>query len=109
MTLAVQPEAPPLVPDHSGALRVGSSRVLLDLVVRAFEDGATPEAIVQRYDTLSLPDVYAVVAFYLRHRGEVQAYLADRERQAAAVRQRIDAAQGNLSHIRARLNAHRQS
>lgn len=109
MTLAVQPEAPPLVEDEGGALRVGNSRVLLDLVVRAFEDGATPEAIVQRYATLSLPDVYAVVAYYLRHRGDVEAYLAERERLAAQVRQRIDAAQGDLSHIRARLDARRQS
>lgn len=108
MTLAVQPEVPPLVKDESGALRVGGSRVLLELVVRAFEEGATPEAIVQRYSTLSLADVYAVVAFYLRHRGDVQVYLADRERQAAEVGRRIDAAQGDLSHIRARLEARRQ-
>jgi uncharacterized protein (DUF433 family) len=108
MTLAVQPEAPPLVEDESGGLRVGRSRVLLDLVVRAFDDGATPEAIVQRYATLSLPDVYAVVAFYLRHRGDVQVYLADRERRAGEVRQRIDAGQGDLSQIRARLEARRQ-
>ena len=28
----------------------------MELVIRAFEDGATPETIVQRYSTLSLPD-----------------------------------------------------
>jgi hypothetical protein len=43
----VQTEAPPLAEDASGALRVGSSRVLMELVVRAFQDGATPETIVQ--------------------------------------------------------------
>lgn len=61
MPFAVQPEAPPLREDASGALRVGDSRVLLELVVRAFQDGATPEAIVQRYATLALSDVYAVI------------------------------------------------
>jgi hypothetical protein len=30
---------------------------LLELVLRAFQDGATPEAIVQRYPTLGLVDV----------------------------------------------------
>lgn len=41
-------EAPPLRDDGSGTLRVCNSRVLLELVILAFQDGATPEAIVQR-------------------------------------------------------------
>jgi len=59
-----QAEAPPLREDAAGALRVGDSRVLLELVIRAFQDGATPETVVQRYSTLALPDVYAVIAYY---------------------------------------------
>src|SRR5215475_2422608 len=51
MAIIIQPEAPPLRQDASGALRVGSSRVLVELVIRAFQDGATPEAIAQRYPT----------------------------------------------------------
>src|SRR5437764_8106812 len=82
MTLAVEAEMPPLREDETGALRVGDSRVLLELVIRAFQEGATPEAIVQRYSTLALPDVYAVIAYYLRHRSEIEAYLAERERKA---------------------------
>ena len=39
-----------------GVFRVGKSRVLLELVLRAFKAGATPEAIVQSYDTLNLTD-----------------------------------------------------
>lgn len=109
MPFAVQAEAPPLREDASGALRVGDSRVLLELVVRAFQDGATPEVIVQRYDTLALADVYAVIAYYLRHRAEVDSYLARREQKAAEVRQRIEAQQGDLSDIRARLLARRQA
>jgi uncharacterized protein (DUF433 family) len=75
--------------DSSGALRVGKSRVLLELVIRAFQDDATPETIVQRYSTLSLPDVYAVIAYYLRHRGEIEDYLTKREQTAEEVEQRI--------------------
>ncbi|MFA7235732.1 MAG: DUF433 domain-containing protein [Phycisphaeraceae bacterium] len=109
MTFAVQAESPPLHEDADGALRVGQSRVLLELVIRAFEDGATPETIVQRYATVSLPDAYAVVAYYLRHRGEIDEYLARRERQADQIQQRIERQQGDLSAIRARLSAQRQS
>ncbi len=54
MAFTVQTEAPPLHEDATGALRVGNSRVLLEMVVRAFQDGATPETIVQRYSTLAL-------------------------------------------------------
>jgi len=101
-------EAPPLREDAAGALRVGDSRVLLELVIRAFQDGATPETIVQRYSTLALPDVYAVIAYYLRHRSEVEGYLARREQKAEEVGQRLESQQGNLSEIRARLLAQRQ-
>lgn len=109
MAFPVQAEAPPLREDASGAVRVGSSRVLLELVIRAFQDGATPETIVQRYSALALPDVYAVIAYYLRHRDEIEEYLARREREAAQVRERIETEQGDLSEIRARLLARRQA
>ena len=105
----VQTEAPPLAEDASGALRIGSSRVLLEIVVRAFQDGATPETIVQRYSTLGLPDVYAVLAYYLRHPNEVEQYLAQREQKAEQVRQRIESQQGDLSEIRARLLTRRRA
>ncbi len=108
MTFTVEAETPPLREDAAGALRVGDSRVLLELVVSAFQDGATPETIVQRYSTLALADVYAVVAYYLRHRSEVEEYLARREKKAQEVRQRIESQQGDLSEIRARVVAHRQ-
>jgi uncharacterized protein (DUF433 family) len=101
-------EAPPLREDAAGALRVGDSRVLLELVIRAFQDGSTPETIVQRYSTLALPDVYAVITYYLRHRSEIEAYLARREQKAEESRQRIESQQGDLSEIRARLLAKRQ-
>lgn len=107
MSLDVVAETPPLREEADGAVRVGNSRVLLELVVRAFQNGATPESIVQRYETLSLPDVYSVLAYYLRHREVVEAYLAERERKAEDVRERLADRQGDLSGIRQRLLAAR--
>ncbi|MEX0703175.1 MAG: DUF433 domain-containing protein [Planctomycetales bacterium] len=109
MTFPLAAEAPPLREDASGSVRVGNSRVLLELVIRAFQNGATPETIVQRYPTLSLADVYAVITYYLRHRDEVVDYLARRESEAAEVRERIEERQGDLSEIRKRLAARRQA
>jgi len=109
MAIILQPEAPPLREDASGALRVGASRVLVELVIRAFQDGATPEAIAQRYPTATLADIYAVIAYYLRHRQEVEAYLAEREQQAQEVRQRIERHQGDLAEFRRRILARQPS
>ncbi len=109
MPFIAQTESPPLCEDADGALRVGGSRVLLELVIRAFQDGATPEAIVQRYDTLKLADVYAAITYYLRHPTEITAYLDRREQLAAEVRERIEAQQGDMSEIRARLLARKPS
>src|SRR5258708_39955501 len=100
-------EIPPLRTDDAGAIRVGNSRVLLELVIRAFDDGSTPESIVQRYPTAGLPEVYAAIAYYLRHQDEVRAYIANRERQAEQTRQQIDDRQGDLSSIRRRLLSRR--
>ena len=104
-----QPEAPPIREDAEGALRVGDSRVLLEIVIRGFQDGATPETIVQRYSTLTLSDVYAVITYFLRHRDEVEQYLTQREERAVEVRKKIESRQGDLSEIRARLAAKRQA
>src|SRR5205085_1624888 len=50
-----------------GEVRIGTTRVLLPLVIEAFRDGTSPEGIVQMYSSLQLADVHAVIAYYLRH------------------------------------------
>lgn len=108
MAFITQSEVPPLREDPDGAVRVGGTRVLLEMVIWSFQDGATPEAIVQRFSTLSLADVYAVIAYYLRHRSEVESYLARREQRGDEVQAMIRDQQGDLSDIRARLLARAQ-
>ena len=70
---------------------MGESRIGLDLVVEQYENGMTPEDMVRRYDTLALADVHAVIAYYLRHRDAVRAYLKTRRASALALRARIEA------------------
>ena len=105
MPLSIESEAPPLRVDESGAIRVGNTRVLLVLVVRAFQNGATPEDIIQMYETLSLADAYGAVAYYLRHREAVEAYLEEYDRQAEEIRKQIEERQGDPGGLRARLIA----
>jgi uncharacterized protein (DUF433 family) len=89
--LPLHPEPPPLRVDEGGVVRVGKSRISLDLIVEQYENGMTPEDMVRAYDTLDLADVYAVIAYYLRHKDEVQSYLKRREEDAGALRAKIEA------------------
>ncbi|MBI4863316.1 MAG: DUF433 domain-containing protein [Candidatus Riflebacteria bacterium] len=67
-------------------MRVGGTRVTIDTVVAAFEDGATAEEIAQQYPALALSDVYAVIGYYLRRKPQVDEYLRQRRDLAAATR-----------------------
>ncbi len=86
----LEPVTVPLQSDSSGALRIADTRVLLELIVRAFRAGATPEEIVQAYDTLRLPDVYAVLAWCLNNEMAVADYMAEREFLASDVQREIE-------------------
>ena len=95
----------PLRQEPAGVLRVGNSRVLLELVLHAFKAGATPEAIVQSYDTLNLADVYAVISSYLAAPELFEEYLRIRDEVATEVRRKIEAIQGPQGNLRALLLA----
>jgi uncharacterized protein (DUF433 family) len=91
MTLLIEANPVPLQADPDGTIRVAGTRLTLDTVLRAYQGGATPEQIVERFSGLSLPDAYAVIGYYLRYRQEVDVYLRSREQAAAALRQEIEA------------------
>ncbi len=84
----------PLREDPPGVFRVGTSRVRLEPVLRAFKAGATPEAIAQSYDTLRLQDVYAVLTRYLAAPAPFEAYLRQCDEAAEKTRRKIEEAQG---------------
>lgn len=89
--------APPLRIDEGGAVKVGTSRITLDLIVEEYQSGATPEDMVRAYDSLDLADVYVAVGYYLRHRNAVTAYMKRREQEAAALRAEIESRQPRIS------------
>lgn len=88
---AVLEPIPLALVEEGRVIRVAGTRVTLDTVIRAFQQGATPEEIAQDYSAVSLPDIYAVIAYYLRHRSEVDEYLERREREHAELEQEIKA------------------
>ena len=95
--LPLHADFPPLRVDEGGAVRIGKSRVSLDLVVEQYENGMTPEDVIRAYDALELADVYAIVGYYLRHRQEVQSYLKRRIEEAEILQVKIESERPRVS------------
>ena len=106
MSLTISTQTLPLRIDADGVARVGKTRVTLDTVIGAFVEGATAEEIAHRYPSVELADVYSVIAYYLRHRPEVEEYLHRRRQEAAQVQQQNEK-QFDPHGIRDRLLARR--
>ncbi len=97
-----QPERVPLEMDASNVIRVGGTRVSLESVLNQYKQGASAEGIALSFPTLSLGDVYAVIAYYLHHTDECEGYLEDVERQEDQLRQELEV-KYPTADIRARL------
>lgn len=86
MTLTIVAELAPLNANEDGVILVGKTRVTLDTVIAVFQQGATAEETVYRYPSQNLADVYATIAFYLKHESEVEAYLQQRRQKSQEIR-----------------------
>jgi uncharacterized protein (DUF433 family) len=102
MSFRIITDPVPLRVDASGVVRVGNTRVSLDIVIHAYNEGAIPEEIAEQYPVLQLPDIYAVITYYLKHQDEVAAYLDERRQQRERVR-RENERRANPSGLRERL------
>jgi uncharacterized protein (DUF433 family) len=108
MSVVVSTSEVKLTKTEAGVLRIGDSRVSLDTVINAFAQGATPEQIVEDYDSLQLSEVYAVISYYLQNREEVENYLAQRKEQREKLRRQIES-RSNPQDIRKRLLSRRRN
>ncbi len=91
----------------SGVWRVRKTRVSVDSVVHAFDEGATAEEIVLRFPTLHLVDVYSVISYYLQNRSAVERYLSNRRKTRARTQKEFES-QFSPSGIRHRLLSRRR-
>lgn len=73
----------PLRLDGQGTIRVGQSRVTLEVVIEAYQRGTNPEIIARQFPAVTLAEVYATIAYYLQHQPELDVYLRVREETAA--------------------------
>jgi uncharacterized protein (DUF433 family) len=76
----------PLHKDEDGVYRVAQTRVTLDSVIYAFKDGTSAEDVFVQYPSLDLSDIYLLIAYYLKHTEEIEAYLREREQVCDEIR-----------------------
>lgn len=97
----------PLSADDTGTIRVGKTRVRLDSVVYAFNQGHTPEEILMQFPSLELADIYAVIAYYLNNQTAVDEYIQQNEAEGDEIRRDIESRPGYQA-FRQRLLARRK-
>ncbi len=86
-----------LTQDADGHIHVTGHRIGLDDVVYYYNEGYSAEALLDVFPTLALAVVHKVIAFYLEHRADVDAYVAscdaEMERQRAVAPRGPDVAE----------------
>ena len=106
MTISLHADPVPLRVDERGTIYVGDSRVTLDVVIDYWRSGMRPEEIARGLNTLSLADILAALAYYHRHRAEVDAYLSAGERKSESLRSEIESATSQgLQSLRSRIES----
>ncbi|MGB8699211.1 MAG: DUF433 domain-containing protein [Thermosynechococcaceae cyanobacterium] len=75
---------------------IEGTRISLDSVIYAFQNGTSPESIMQCFPLLNLEQVYGSIAFYLAHRAEIDAYLATEEKTFNAMPQPLQSTDPEL-------------
>lgn len=78
MTLILEPSTTvPLRTDADNTIRIGQTRVPLETLMHSWNSGSSPEEIVEAFPALHLDDVYAVIAYVLRHPEQIKLYLEE--------------------------------
>ena len=60
------------IDERDGGYYVAGTRISLDSVVCAFNEGLSPEAIQEDFPSLRRAAIYGAIAFYLDHRAAIR-------------------------------------
>jgi uncharacterized protein (DUF433 family) len=71
----------PYIEERDGALKIAGTCVSLASVVIHFQEGQTPERIVDSFPTLTLAQVYGAIAYYLENDKLINDYIAEVQRE----------------------------
>jgi len=70
-----------------GRARVSGRRIPVSSIYRWFLSGLAPEDILSKYESLTLAEVYASIAYALANRAEIAAEIAHEDDLAAKAQQ----------------------
>jgi uncharacterized protein (DUF433 family) len=98
----------PLTRIEDGTLRVTGTRIPIDNIVHAYNQGETAEQFRESFPTVSVADFHAVVAYYLQHRELIDRYLHRRQQEADELRQTIER-EHPWDDLREKLIKHREA
>jgi uncharacterized protein (DUF433 family) len=74
---------PDFLQNDAGEIFLKGHRVCLHHIVQRYNEGASPEALVQQYPTISLALIHKAIAFYLENLTAVDAYVAEVQTEVA--------------------------
>lgn len=69
------------IEQRHGGYYLAGTRISLDSVVYSFNQGQSPEAILDDFPSLKRAQIYGAIAFYLDHQAEIDKHLADTARE----------------------------
>jgi uncharacterized protein (DUF433 family) len=93
-----------LTQDADGYIHVTGHRVGLQDLVYYYNEGYSPESLLEAFPTLSLALIHKMIVFYLEQTADVDAYVAKCEQEVE--RQRTAAPRGpDMAELRRRLAA----
>lgn len=70
------------ISDDPKAFRIKGHRIWIEHVVHEYNNNySSPEDIALRFPGLSLEKIYATLTYYLRHKAEIDADIADLDRE----------------------------
>jgi uncharacterized protein (DUF433 family) len=76
------------VDERDGGYYIAGTRISLDSIVHAFQDGEAPDGILRSFPMAGpLVKIYGAITFYLENKEKVEEYLKEQDRRWAEIAQ----------------------
>lgn len=112
MTALETTQTIPLTKLDDGTIVITGTPIALEIIVARYNAGDTPDEIKRGFQSLDLADIYFVIAYYLSHRDEVDAYVQRQQERSQRVRQWLESDESyraQMADLRERMNAFRDA
>jgi uncharacterized protein (DUF433 family) len=110
MTVLETTQTIPLTKLDDGTIVITGTPIALEIVIARHNVGDTPDEIKKGFPSLDLADIYFVIAYYLSHRDEVDAYIQRQQERSQRVRQWLESDESyraQMANLRERMDAFR--